>query len=315
MTGPDDMAKHGVSIVIPTRNGAATLPALLDAVWHQRVSWPIETIAIDSGSTDGTLELLKGKVDHLINITPQMFDHGLTRNLGIMQARGDFVVMLVQDAVPADETWLETLTAPLASDERVAGTFARQTARPGASGTARRSLEKWVASGNRALTKSIESQRELDDLPPMQRLFRCAFDNVCSCIRRSVWAEHPFHAATIAEDLQWAHEVMLAGYSIVFVPDAVVVHSHDRSPMYEFKRTRALHSRLFQLFELETIPSVPLLLRSIATTFLAHLWYERGSPARVPRAAALAVAWPLGQYLGARDERARSDNLRHGILG
>jgi rhamnosyltransferase len=309
------MAKHGVSIVIPTHNGAATLPALLDAIWHQRASWPIETIAIDSGSTDGTIELLKGKVDHLIPIPPHTFDHGLTRNLGVMQARGDFVVLLVQDAVPASDTWLEALTAPLAADERVAGTFARQQPRPNASGTARRTLAKWVASGDRALTKTIESQRELDDLPPMQRLFRCAFDNVCSCIRRSVWIEHPFHAAPIAEDLQWAHEVLLAGYSIAFVPDAVVVHSHDRSPLYEFKRTRALHSRLFQLFELETIPSVPLLMRSIATTFLAHLWYEKATPAHFPRAAALAVAWPLGQYLGARDERMRADNLRQGILG
>ena len=308
------MARHGVSIVIPTRNGAATLPALLDALWHQRASWPIETIAIDSGSTDGTVELLKGKVDHFIPIPPHTFDHGLTRNLGIMQARGDFVVMLVQDAVPASDTWLEALTAPLASDERLAGTFARQQPAPGASGTARRNLKRWVASGDRALTKSVESQRELDDLPPMQRLFRCAFDNVCSCIRRSVWTEHPFRAAPIAEDLQWAHEVMLAGYSIAFVPDAVVVHSHDRSPWYEFKRTRELHRRLFQLFELQTIPSMPLLLRSIATTFVAHLWSERSSPARVPRAAALAVAWPLGQYLGARDEQMRADSLRQGIL-
>jgi hypothetical protein len=71
----------------------------------------------------------------------------------------------------------------------------------------------------------------------MTRLVRCAFDNVCSCIRRTAWTEHPFRAAPIAEDLQWAHDVLLAGYSLAFVPDAVVLHSHDRSPIYEFKRT------------------------------------------------------------------------------
>jgi rhamnosyltransferase len=307
--------KYGVSIVIPTRNGAATLPALLDAIWKQRAPGPVETIVIDSGSTDGTLELLKGKVNHLIPILPHMFDHGLTRNMGIMQARGEFVVLLVQDAVPESDTWLEALTAPLAADPRMAGTFARQKPTPGASGTARRSLKRWVASGDRALVQTVTNQRELDLLTPMQRLKRCAFDNVCSCIRRSVWTEHPFRAAPIAEDLAWAHEVLLAGYTLAFVPDAVVLHSHDRSPLYEFKRTRALHSRLFELFELETIPSVPHLCRSIATTFLAHLWYERLSPVRVPRAAAMAVAWPLGQFLGARDERQRSDAHRQGILG
>ncbi len=309
------MTQHRVSIVVPTRNGAATLPALLDAVWHQRVPWPIETIAIDSGSTDGTLDLLRGKVDHLITIPSHTFDHGLTRNLGIMQARGDFVVLLVQDAIPADDRWLEALTAPLANDERLAGTFARQQPAPDASATTRHNLARWVASGERGFTQTLEGPYELDALPPMKRLMRCAFDNVCSCIRRSVWTEHPFHSAPIAEDLHWAHEVLKAGYSLAYVPEAVVIHSHDRSPLYEFKRTRLLHRRLFELFELETIPSVPLLFRSMASTLLAHLWYERASPAQVPRAAALAVAWPLGQFLGARDERQRSDANRHGILG
>jgi rhamnosyltransferase len=309
------MTHHRVSIVIPTRNGAATLPALLDAIWRQRSPWPVETIAIDSGSTDGTVDLLRNKVDHLIQIPPHTFDHGLTRNVGVMQARGDFVVLMVQDAVPTSDGWLEALTTPLAMDERLAGTFARQQPAPNASATTRHYLSKWVAAGERAVTQSVSSPDELDQLPPMMRLTRCAFDNVCSCIRRSVWTEHPFRAAPIAEDLQWAHDVLLAGYSLSFVPDAVVEHSHDRSPVYEFKRTRALHRRLFQLFELETIPSLPLLFRSIATSLIAHLWFERASPARVPRAAALALAWPLGQFLGARDERQRADATRQGILG
>ena len=309
------MTNHRVSIVIPTRNGAATLPALLDAIWRQRLPWPVETIAIDSGSTDGTVDILRGKVDHFIPIPAHTFDHGLTRNMGVMQARGDYVVLMVQDAVPTSDRWLEALTMPLAMDERLAGTFARQQPAPDASATTRHYLGRWVAAGERALTQSLTSPQELDEMPPMMRLTRCAFDNVCSCIRRSVWLEHPFRAAPIAEDLQWAHDVLRAGYSLSFVPDAIVEHSHDRSPVYEFNRTRALHRRLFELFQLETIPSVPLLFRSIATSLVSHVWFERASPARVPRAAALAIAWPLGQFLGARDERQRADANRHGLLG
>ena len=37
-------------------------------------------------------------------------------------------------------------------------------------------------------------------LDPMGRLDRCAFDNVCSCIRRDVWVAHPFRSTPIAED-------------------------------------------------------------------------------------------------------------------
>jgi len=37
-----------VSIVLPTRNGAATLPAVLDAIARQRVDFPFEVVAVDS---------------------------------------------------------------------------------------------------------------------------------------------------------------------------------------------------------------------------------------------------------------------------
>ncbi|MGE5833796.1 MAG: glycosyltransferase family 2 protein [Acidobacteriota bacterium] len=301
---------HRVSLVLPTKNGAATLPAVLDAVWRQRASFGLETIAIDSGSTDGTLDLLRGKVNHLISIPPHTFDHGLTRNLGIMQATGELVVLLVQDAVPASEHWLEALTAPLFADAELAGTFARQQPAPNASAIARRCLSKWVASKDSGWTRSLSGPAELDDLLPLQRMEFCAFDNVCSCIRRSVWTEHPFHSSPIAEDLQWAREVLLAGHKLAFVPEAIVVHSHDRSPWYELFRTHALHKRLSELFGIETIPTPPLLARAIASSLVTNLWCERAAPAQWPRAAALSVVWPLAQYLGGRDARAKGRGQR-----
>jgi rhamnosyltransferase len=301
---------HRVSLVLPTKNGAATLPAVLEAVWRQRASFGLETIAIDSGSTDGTLDLLRGKVTHLISIPPHTYDHGLTRNLGIMQATGELVVLLVQDAVPASEHWLEALTTPLFADPELAGTFARQQPAPNASAIARHYLSKWVASKDSAWTRSLNGPAELDDLLPLQRMEFCAFDNVCSCIRRSVWTEHPFHSSPIAEDLQWAREVLLAGHKLAFVPEAVVVHSHDRSPWYELFRTHALHKRLSELFGIETIPTPQLLARAIASSLVTNLWCERAAPAQWPRAAALSVVWPLAQYLGARDARAKGTGQR-----
>ena len=111
------------SVVIPTRNGAATLPALLDALRAQRTIGTLEIIAVDSGSTDGTIELLQPQVHSLIRISPREFDHGLTRNLAVARARGEFVVLLVQDALPVGNMFLESLAAPLARDAKVAGTF------------------------------------------------------------------------------------------------------------------------------------------------------------------------------------------------
>jgi rhamnosyltransferase len=297
-----------VSIVLPTRNGARTLPALLDALSRQRVSFDVETVAVDSGSTDGTVDLLRGRVDRLVTIAAESFDHGLTRNLGIENSRGELIVLLVQDALPASDTWLAELTAPLLKESRangveLAGAFARQVPRPDASAVTRHYHARWVAAADAPRAVTLASG-ELAALDPMQRYLRCAFDNVCSCIRRSVWQRHPFRATPIGEDIEWAREVLLAGYRLAYVPQAAVVHSHDRPARYELARTYTLHRRLYELFQLRTIPTMGGLFRAIGTSSLLH-WrcYRDEQPARrstgeMARALSLAVAWPLGQYMG-----------------
>lgn len=288
------MSAPFVSIVLPTRNGLATLPSVLDAIARQQTDFSFEIVAVDSSSTDGTPDLLRSRVDRFINIPVDAFDHGSTRNLGIQQAGGELVVLLVQDAVPVSESWLAALTAPLIGDPGVAGSYARQLPRPDASAITRHNLSQWAASSNTARTVAVASQAEFEALEPSAQFERCAFDNVCSCIRRSIWVQHPYRPTPIGEDVEWAREVLLAGYRIAYVPQAAVIHSHDRSIRYEFARTYVLHRRLFELFRLRTIPTLPLLIRAIVSSLAVHLHCERNG-----RAFALAFAWPLGQYLGA----------------
>ena len=145
-------------------------------------------------------------------------------------------------------------------------------------------------------------------MTPMARLLFCAFDNVASCIRRSVWEQRPFKSTPIAEDLAWSLDVLLAGYSIAFAPDAVVIHSHDRGAVYEYRRTRVLHEQLFELFGLQTIPAMSALMRAIASSSLSHARLELRSPGQWARALTLAVAWPLGQYVGGRRAARRDDS-------
>jgi rhamnosyltransferase len=101
--------------------------------------------------------------------------------------------------------------------------------------------------------------------------------------------------------MAWAREVLPAGYGLAYVPNAVVEHSHDRSAVYELKRTWVLHQQLYRLFGLQTIPSGAGLLRAVASLARLHrrlLSDEGASMSAQMRGAALAVAWPLGQYLG-----------------
>src|SRR5260221_4729054 len=111
-----------LSIIIPTLNGMATLPALLEAISRQRVDLPVEMIAVDSGSTDGTTELLRSRGIRLISVPADTFDHGLTRNMGLDTAQDDLAVLLVQDAVPASDSWLAALTRPFQDDVQLART-------------------------------------------------------------------------------------------------------------------------------------------------------------------------------------------------
>lgn len=277
---------------MPTRNGMRTLPGVVAAIQRQRVPFGFETIALDSGSTDGTVEFLADRVDRLLTIAPDEFDHGATRNRGIVQAQGAFVVLIVQDAEPASDDWLASLVEPLMRDPRIAGAFARQRARPGARPLTQHYLTRWLGASDQPRIVDLD-EGAYGALTPLERLDRCTFDNVCSCIRRSVWVSHPFVPTPIAEDVAWAKAVLLAGHTLAFAPAAEVLHSHDRSVRYELMRTYVLHRRLFVLFGVRTIPTLPALARAISSSVGLHLRIERSV-----RSLLLAFAWPLGQYLG-----------------
>jgi GT2 family glycosyltransferase len=291
---------NAVSIVLPTRNGGPRFHSTLDAIRRQRFSGLVEIVGLDSGSTDGTLDRLRRHADTVVQVDPREFNHGATRNLGIERARGDLVVMLVQDAVPVGDDWLEALVAPLRRNQMLAGTFARQVARPEASPLARHYLSRWLASGLEPRTVFLSAE-QFERSAPEERFDRCIFDNVCSCIRRDVWQKIPFQRVTIAEDMAWARDVLLAGYGLAYAPAAVVEHSHDRSPGYELKRTWVLHQQLYHLFGLRTIPRAGGVLRSIAGSLRLHqqLLSDGGVGFGAQfRGAALAIAWPLAQYGG-----------------
>jgi rhamnosyltransferase len=150
----------------------------------------------------------------VIPIDAQDFDHGLTRDLGAEHARGRILVFLNQDAVPADDRWLERLTRPLFErSDRVAvqGGIA-ELPDP-------RERFYWDSCGDRFYFTS-ESRRWLDSF------FGIGFSTVNAAIRRDVWERFRFGRAPIMEDKKWQREVVTAGGVIAVVPEALVHHTH-----------------------------------------------------------------------------------------
>lgn len=90
-----------VSIIIPVYNAEKTIGRCLDSLINQTIADQIEIIAVDDGSTDSSLEVLKKyhadypqlvKVFHQANSGPST-----ARNLGLAQATGEFIGFVDSD--------------------------------------------------------------------------------------------------------------------------------------------------------------------------------------------------------------------------
>ena len=88
------------SILLLTKNDAPNVSSCLNAIYSQKYNDPFEVIAIDSGSTDGTLDVLRRFPLQLRQIPPESFHHARTRNLAAGCANGEVLVFLSQDAIP-----------------------------------------------------------------------------------------------------------------------------------------------------------------------------------------------------------------------
>jgi glycosyltransferase involved in cell wall biosynthesis len=99
------MEKILVSVVVPVRNGAARLPALLQALAAQTLDERLfEVIVVDDASSDGTAEIASRSGVGLIRCAMRRGD--AARNAGIRSARGTVIAFTDDDCVPAED-WLE----------------------------------------------------------------------------------------------------------------------------------------------------------------------------------------------------------------
>jgi len=243
-----------VSLVIPTLNGMPLLERVLAAVDRQPGAAALERIAVDSGSTDGTVDCLKAAGFAVTAIDRSEFNHGATRDLAIGRSTGGVIVMLTQDAIPADDEWLPRLLESY-SEPTVGAAYCRQLPREDCNPFIARRLREWSAGRDEPLVQDPATQLEFEQLAPMERLQRCAFDNVASSVRRSTWERHPFGHRRFGEDVAFGKRVILGGGSIVFQARSTVIHSHNRSPVAEGKRIYCDHQNLFDLFGVHLLPT------------------------------------------------------------
>ena len=187
----------------------------------------------------------------LTHIRKEEFDHGRTRNLGVRAAEGaDYVIMMTQDAVPADTLLIEALLKPLSGDPSLFASYARQAA-----GEDAKEAERYTRTFNYPETPRVKSERDAEELGI--KTYFCS--NVCAAYKRDVLLELGLFPENMIfnEDMVLTGRALQAGWSVRYSPEAVVLHSHNYTAGQQFHRnfdlgiSQADHPEIFGRFPSE----------------------------------------------------------------
>ncbi|HBM2883476.1 TPA: glycosyltransferase family 2 protein [Klebsiella oxytoca] len=215
-------------IAIPTYNGGDLWRTTVDSI---KQNTPPNTFVhvIDSGSKDDTASLALENDFDVISIQSSAFNHGGTRNEAINNYIDDYdvVIFLTQDAIPAPGFIEGIITA--FQDEKIVCAYGRQLPHSDANPLAQHARAfNYPDKGYIACKEKISTMG-----------LKAAFmSNSFSAYRLSAFKElGGFPSNTIlCEDMFYTAKAILAGYKVAYVPEAKVYHSHNYTPIEEFKR-------------------------------------------------------------------------------
>lgn len=201
-----------------------TLRTLAALRTQRRKDWRL--YAIDSGSTDGSLEEIQAfPPDELVQIAPEDYEPGPVLNRMVGMTKEPIIVFLNADAIPLSDDWLSTLVAPVERGD-VEATMSVQVAREDAD---------FIVAYDYARAYDPKNIKEGNE---------DFFSAVACCFRRNLWEKHPFKDKGYSEDLAWARECRQAGARFRLVPESRVEHSHNFTlPGLHKKRYR--HGRAY----------------------------------------------------------------------
>lgn len=278
-----------VSVVIPVRNGAATIAEQLEALARQSYDGPWELVVADNGSTDGTAKVVERYRDAFPELRIVSAPNGLginfARNAGVRAARGQYILICDADDV-VQPGWIAAHVRTLREYDLSGGPVDEV------------SLNTPEVAEFNAATRETRS-----GLPVCCKFLPYAFG--CNIgFRRGVWERlGGFNDAWQrgSTEVEFCWRAQLAGYTIGWAPDAILSYRHSPSIRSEIRRRyRSARSmpRLFAAFRDHGVPAT-----SLRRAFLAWIWLAY----RLPWAAASrrwrmkwiqVAAWRAGLLAG-----------------
>lgn len=220
------------AIIVPVYNGGAVWAEAAKALVRACKATPsvAQVLVVDSSSKDDSASVARDHGFRVHTIDSREFDHAGTRNMACAMVSNvaDIAVVLTQDAILSDDSSIAKLLLAF-TDPDVAVAYGRQLPHVDANPIAAHARTFNYPNRSHVADKSSRATMGL------KAVFT---SNSFAAYRLSVFRElggFP-KKSILSEDMYFAAKAAMAGYKIAYVAEAEVRHSHNYSPVEEFRR-------------------------------------------------------------------------------
>lgn len=166
------MAFPLISVIVRCYNEEEHIGTLLHSLGEESFQ-DFEVVLIDSGSTDGTIEIAEEHgVDEIVYIDPSEFSFGRALNYGYEAANGESCVNAGAHVYPKREDWLEYLVDKF--EEDVALVYGKQRGNDITTYSENHIFKQWFPQED------------------IQRQDHPFCNNANAAVRQEIWENHPY---------------------------------------------------------------------------------------------------------------------------
>lgn len=218
-----------MTIVIVTWNSAPDIRECLTSIMDQSYA-NYNVIVVDSGSTDGTPEIVRAEFPSVeVIASKKNLGYRCGNRLGMQKARGDYVVVCNDDVVVHSD-WLDEMVRAMENDPEIGMVTPRIVMydEPEVMNSAGNTLHFSGLYGPRAKHAPVSDFSQSEDV--------AAVSGCCFMIRRNLMMEaggfsldfdrppQYWHASYEEVDLGW--HVQMMGYRLRYVANSVMYHKY-----------------------------------------------------------------------------------------
>ncbi len=212
-----------ISVIVLTLNAKNTIEKIIKKIDFYK----FKVIIIDSSSDDNTIEICAKYNCKIEVIKRSDFNHGATREYARKLSNSEIVVFMTHDAIPSNQEVIDKLIKPI-KDRIVSVSYARQI--PNKRSGILESFPRMYNYNNISHIRSIKDKEKYGVYT-----FFCS--NSCAAWSNSALDEIGGFKNTLTnEDYFACAELLINGYKVAYVSEAVVTHSHKYTLLQEFQR-------------------------------------------------------------------------------